>query len=123
MQSGLKIVYERNCRSQNGKEVSIDENARLLSVETLAGEVWVENGRQVVPANRNVRVVTLDFLAAGGSAFSELAGLPVEPALDGSLDRGIARELLADYFDHQNQAAPIVIPVQTDGRFKRQVQP
>jgi len=103
MQSGLKVVYQRNC----GTSGDDDANAKLLSVSTVAGEqIYTLDKGQIAPITRLFKVATLDFLMTGGAGYSEFAGLPYE-------EFGIARDVLADYFmKQQYQFNPVA-----DGRW------
>jgi len=109
MQSGLKVVFEKDCakRNKNG----VDPEARLLHVESLSGEViydvtllpdFTEN------ATRVFEVATLDFLASGGSGYDGFKGIPIRK------DLGIVREALTEGF----LLEPARFSTQIDGRWK-----
>lgn len=87
MQSGLRVEFTRDCtRAVNG----LDPQATLHEVRTASGDLLFREGEELseVARQRTFRVATLDFLAAGGSGFSELGSIPVLERL------GIARELI-----------------------------
>jgi len=106
MQSGLRVVFDRDCR---GLEGQIDENARLVRVETADGELLFDESSQVaLPAGRTLLVATLDFLSAGGSGY---AGFKDLPKLE---DLGILRERLTEHYLKN----PLRLRKQVDGRWK-----
>jgi len=88
MQSGLKVEFSKKCETG-----TLDEEAKLVRVETVAGEVLL-NGEQgiQVPDTRVFKVATLDFLATGGSGYADFIGAPVVA------DLGVLREVLTDQF-------------------------
>jgi len=91
---GLRVEFERTCSAPGPgtPAAGIDEKARLLRVVLApSGEVLFDDEKGFQPApERTLTVATLDFLAAGGSAYSEFAGAEI------SRDLGIFRELLVD---------------------------
>ncbi len=102
MQSGLRVKYERDCKGNRPV-------AKLLHVETVQAEVIYDLARNVAPApGRTFRVATLDFLAAGGSGYSDFIGAPV------ALDLGIVREVLT----RQLLEHPVEFSPQLDGRWR-----
>jgi 5'-nucleotidase len=105
MQSGLRVTFERDCARAG--TTGIDAQARLLSVETAAGEklLDVASGVTIDPA-RMFTVATLDFLSAGGDGFDGLRA--PQP-----LDLGILREQMADDL----VKAPAHFRATTDGRW------
>jgi 5'-nucleotidase len=106
MQSGLKVVFSRDCSGP--KPI-----AELLKVETVAGDVIFDRDAGIQPSPlRTFRVATLDFLAAGGSGYSDFLGAVVTE------DLGIARELLVQQFlNEPAQMSPVL-----DGRW-REIKP
>ncbi|HAR42230.1 MAG TPA: hypothetical protein DCS07_06315 [Bdellovibrionales bacterium] len=87
MQSGLKVEIEKNCE----KNVGVDHAAKLLHVETLAGEVLLDLKSGIrADAARTFTVATLDFLASGGSGYVEFQGTSL------ITDLGIVRELMTE---------------------------
>lgn len=105
MQSGLRVQFERDCTQ--GKDV--DEKARLLRVETVAGEVLLDVQAGLVPVlGKQFLVATLDFLAAGGSGYDGFKGIPLVA------DLGVVREAMVKYFLSQ----PANFDGQMDGRWK-----
>jgi len=113
--SGLRVEFMRDCRESQGKT---DLQARLTRVErvSMTGEVLEvlleadASGkviREVAP-DRTFQVITLDFLAAGGSGYS------VFPEAKVSRDLGILREVFAEQFQKQ----PAVFSGKLDGRWK-----
>ncbi|MEW6056058.1 MAG: bifunctional UDP-sugar hydrolase/5'-nucleotidase [Bdellovibrionota bacterium] len=102
MQSGLRVKYERDCKRAKQKIEKLppekavklqgtDPDAKLVRIETLAGEVVFESG-QVVSPERSFTVATVDFIASGGDRFAGFVGVPVEK------DLGILREELVKDF-------------------------
>ena len=86
LQSGLRVKYTRDCT--RGAE---DAKAALVHVETLAGKVLLDAPTSVAaPDTDEFTVVTLDFLALGGSGYSQFSTTKV------TADRDIARELIAN---------------------------
>jgi 5'-nucleotidase len=110
MQSGLKVSFERiDCTKSTNQ---LDPNARLLHVETLAGEVIYDVAQgMVAPSVRSFNVATLDFLAAGGSGFDGFKGSTQ------IRDFGIVREAMTEYY----LANPAHFSVKVDGRWSEQV--
>lgn len=110
MQSGLKVLFERDCsRSPGGG--SVDEKARLLRVETLSGEVLLDVEKGIEPSPiRTFRVATLDFLSAGGSGYADFAGVPLIRGI------GILREAMAERF--LERGGETRFPAKIDGRWK-----
>jgi 2',3'-cyclic-nucleotide 2'-phosphodiesterase (5'-nucleotidase family) len=90
LQSGLKVSFRHQC---DGK--GVDKSAKLIHVETVAGEVLFDASRSFVPTNRSLKVATLDFLAAGGSGYDGFKGVPLIK------DLGIIREVLARRFERK----------------------
>jgi 5'-nucleotidase len=93
MQSGLRITFERDCK--NRLKDGIDPQARLLSVSLADGTKIFDQalgGFLSGTENVKLRVATLDFLAAGGSGFSQLKGLKVLQ------DLGIFREIVTEFY-------------------------
>jgi 2',3'-cyclic-nucleotide 2'-phosphodiesterase (5'-nucleotidase family) len=106
MQSGLRVEFERDCSAPVNQT---DPKARLLRVETLAGEVLLDRSQGVTPpAGRTFQVATLDFLHAGGSGFSGFVGVPLVREL------GLAREAMVEYF----LKTPADFSETLDGRWK-----
>ncbi len=103
MQSGLRVRFERQCQGQTVV------SSRLVSVQTVQGERLYDAELGILgPSDRRFRVATLDFLAAGGSGYSDFIGVPVTE------DLGILRERLVEQFLAHSarwQAA-------TDGRWR-----
>ncbi len=104
MQSGLKVQYQANCKTaQNG----VDQNAKLLHIETVGGEVVLDTATGVTPKpSRTFQVATLDFLYYGGSGF-DFSGTPLKQ------DMGNMRDSLAQAFF----AEPVQFTPATDGRW------
>ena len=90
MQSGLNVTFERDCatRSFNG----IDGSAKLIQVETVAGEVLYKDGSIQTPSGTIFQVATFDFLTEGGSGYNDFIGVPIVQ------DFGIFREALTSMF-------------------------
>jgi len=107
MQSGLKVEFERDC-TRAPADFAADPQARLVRVETVSGELLYAND-QIQAPGRVLRSATLDFLASGGSGFTDFIGTRVLQ------DLGIARELMADHMVSQPMAFPLTI----DGRWKK----
>jgi len=102
-ESGLRIEFHRDCSKGD-----LDPNAQLLHVETVDGEVLLDQaGSFEVAADRTFKIANLDFLAAGGSGYAEFTEAKTDQTLD------IARELIVDVWakDHP------VLTNQLDGRF------
>jgi 5'-nucleotidase len=110
MQSGLRVSFTRDCREPVDE---LDRGAALLSVETLGGEVIYDGSRGglLAASSREFQVVTLDFLAAGGSGFDGFKGTPVIS------DLGIVREALARHY----AANPVTLTGETDGRWSERL--
>jgi 2',3'-cyclic-nucleotide 2'-phosphodiesterase (5'-nucleotidase family) len=93
---GIRVEFERVCETPgSGKpESGINKDARLIRVTlSPSGEVLYDLEKGIQPSpERTFQFATLDFLAAGGSAYSEFAGLEI------SRDLGIFRELLVAEF-------------------------
>jgi 5'-nucleotidase len=105
MQSGLRVRFERDC-NRAGK-TGLDTAARLLHVETVAGEVLLDVDKGITPnPSRTFSVVTLDFIAAGGDAFGALRSAS-------PLDIGVLRDSVADML----AASPVHFAAATDGRW------
>lgn len=103
MQSGLRVRFERECQGQTVV------SSRLVSVQTVQGERLYDVELGVLgPMDRRFRVATLDFLAAGGSGYSDFIGVPVTE------DLGILRERLVEQF----LAHPARWQAATDGRWR-----
>jgi 2',3'-cyclic-nucleotide 2'-phosphodiesterase (5'-nucleotidase family) len=107
MQSGLKVTFERHCKS--GSEAP-DYQARLLKVEAVDGEVFLDVAEGVKPdPERKFHVVTLSFLRKGGSGFDGFKNAPLLRE-----DMGIVRDLIADVL----AKTPGELSTRTDGRWK-----
>jgi 2',3'-cyclic-nucleotide 2'-phosphodiesterase (5'-nucleotidase family) len=106
MQSGLKVVFERDCN--RGVKTAVDPDARILHVETVSGEVLQDMKSGIFRADRLLSVATLDFLAAGGAGYGDLSGFPVLK------DLGIFREVLSQEF----AARPVRISPRMDQRWQ-----
>jgi 5'-nucleotidase len=106
MQSGLRVTYERDCRA-----VAQDEKAKLLRVELNSGELLIENGA-ILPSQlgRTFDVATLDFLADGGSGYTDFVGVEKKE------DLGVLRERLAKRF----MGRPVQFSSEVDGRWKQE---
>jgi 2',3'-cyclic-nucleotide 2'-phosphodiesterase (5'-nucleotidase family) len=90
VQSGLKIRYTRNCSA----EIDVDQSARLEKVETPDGRVLLDREHGIEIADEETfSLVTMDFLAAGGSGYGDLKEVTVNETL------AIARELIADQLE------------------------
>jgi len=112
MQSGLHVTYQRNCEVPAAKASGIDDDAKLLHVETLAGEVLYDASPTIGNAavvSKSFKVATLDFLANGGSGYATFKEVS---KIDES--RGIFRENLTDAF----LKAPVTWSGDLDGRWK-----
>jgi len=107
MQSGLKVELQKDCEPPSGK-VGTDTNAKLTHVETLEGKVLFD---AAAPPSAGedplLTVATLDFLAAGGSGYSMLTGVPQVQ------DLGIIRETMKDLL----ASAPATFSPIMDGRW------
>jgi 5'-nucleotidase len=113
MQSGLKVEIQKDCNPASGK-VGTDTNAKLMHVETLGGKVLLDLA--VPPTTGDdpiLTVATLDFLAAGGSGYSMLKGVPQLQ------DLGIIREAMKDLL----AKAPATFTAGMDGRWAAQKPP
>jgi 5'-nucleotidase len=101
MASGLRVEFMRNCAAVLGSSKAeggkIDPNAKLVKVSlSPSGEVLFDSEKGgLLDPSRTLSVATLDFLAAGGSAYTEFVG--AQPGED----TGILRELLADWLRAQ----------------------
>ncbi len=93
-QSGLRVFYEKDC-ARDVQKLGVDPAARLLRVETITGEPLFDVARTDLNLERTISVVTVDFLAAGGSEFPEFRETQVDA------DLGILREALAQHFRRQ----------------------
>jgi 2',3'-cyclic-nucleotide 2'-phosphodiesterase (5'-nucleotidase family) len=115
MQSGLKVVIQKDCHPPSGA-IGTDTNAKLLHVETLGGKVLLDAATGVQPTSSNdptLVVATLDFLAAGGSGYTMLEGVPL------IRDLGIVREAMKDFLAN----APATFAPVMDGRWAVQKPP
>jgi 5'-nucleotidase len=110
--SGISVTYQRKCRDAQGHPVSSDPNAVLSRVQTVGGELIIENNKAVDP-NRVFKVATLDFLQAGGSGYTQFVGVPM------ITDMGIVRDVIADLLS----ANPPTFSSQPDGRVKVEDRP
>ena len=108
MQSGLKVQIEKDCSAPPASGHA-DTNAKLTHVETLGGKVLFDAATGVPPASKDstLTVVTLDFLAAGGSGYDMLKGVPQIK------DIGIVREAMKDLLVN----APATFAPAIDGRW------
>jgi len=109
MQSGLKVVLQKDCNPPSGK-IGTDPNAKLVRVETLAGQVLLDTATGVPAAGSDdplLSVATLDFLAAGGSGYVMLKDAPLVR------DIGIVRETMKDAM----ASAPATFTPDMDGRW------
>ncbi|MFN7685439.1 MAG: bifunctional metallophosphatase/5'-nucleotidase [Oligoflexia bacterium] len=107
MQSGLRVEFTRDCAKNKG---NADPNAKLLRVETVSGEVILDESKGIYQPARSFRVATLDFLLDGGSGYADFKGL----VRTGEL--GILRERLTEEF--LNRSPQIEFDGQVDGRWK-----
>jgi 5'-nucleotidase len=107
-QSGLRITVTRNCRNPDGSVRNHDDNAVItrVALADAPADVLVDNGQIVDPA-RVVTVVTLDFLKAGGSGYTQFADIPL------LRDLGIVRDVIADMMAQ----APVQFTTEIDGRW------
>ncbi len=107
MQSGLKVEIQKDCEPPSGK-VGTDTNAKLMHVETLGGKVLLDAAAPPSAGDDPLlTVATLDFLAAGGSGYSMLNGVPQIK------DLGIIRETMKDLLAR----APATFTPVMDGRW------
>jgi 2',3'-cyclic-nucleotide 2'-phosphodiesterase (5'-nucleotidase family) len=108
MQSGLKVQIEKNCDAPSNRDKT-DPNARLTHVETLGGKVLLDTAPPLPEAGEDpmLTVVTLDFLAAGGSGYDMFKGIPQIK------DIGIVREAMKDAL----ATAPATFAAEIDGRW------
>ncbi len=107
MQSGLKVELQKDCDPPSGK-VGTDTNAKLTHVETLGGKVLLDAAAPPTTGEDPIlTVATLDFLAAGGSGYDMLKGVPQIK------DLGIIREAMKDLL----AKAPATFTPVTDGRW------
>jgi 5'-nucleotidase len=70
--SGIRVQFRKDCTGSNQSQE--DLNAKLILVETLAGEILYDDSLPPdakIPNNREMKVITLDFLADGGSGYGE----------------------------------------------------
>jgi len=113
MAGGLRIEFNRKCETaasgparSSGKT---DPNAQLLKVSLASsGEVVFDSEKGgLLNPTRTFSVATLDFLAAGGSAYTEFVGAPAGE------DLGILRELLATWLRDRKPTLKGI----TDGRW------
>ena len=113
MQSGLKVEIQKDCNPASGK-VGTDTNAKLMHVETLGGKVLLDAAVPPTAGDDPVlTVATLDFLAAGGSGYDMLKGVPQLQ------DLGIIREAMKDLL----AKAPATFTPVMDGRWVVQKPP
>jgi 2',3'-cyclic-nucleotide 2'-phosphodiesterase (5'-nucleotidase family) len=113
MQSGLKVEIQKDCDPPSGK-VGTDTNAKLMHVETLGGKVLLDAAVPPTAGDDPVlTVATLDFLAAGGSGYDMLKGVPQIQ------DLGIIREAMKDLL----AKAPATFTPVMDGRWVVQKPP
>jgi 5'-nucleotidase len=115
MESGLKVVLQKDCNPPSGK-VGTDPNAKLLRVETLAGQVLLDTATGIPAVGSEdplLSIATLDFLAAGGSGYVMLSDVPV------ITDIGILRETMKDAM----VTAPVTFTPSMDGRWAAQKPP
>lgn len=105
--SGVRVTVARKCVDAQGHPVSTDPNATLERVETVGGELLVENNQPVDPG-RVFQVATLDFLQAGGSGYTQFEGVPEIK------DLGIVRDVISDLLS----ANPVSFSSNADGRVK-----
>ncbi len=113
LQSGLRVSFERDCehRDFNG----VDRKAHLLRVETVKGELIFDSEKGgILPSalGRTFNIVTLDFLADGGSGYNGFSD-GVNPPKKLS-DLGIVREALAKLFAKKHPH----FSTQLDGRWQ-----
>jgi 5'-nucleotidase len=108
---GIRVEFERHCPAPlPGAAAGVDEKAQLTRVVfTSTGEVLLDHAQGIAPSpERRIRTATLDFLTAGGSAYSDFVGTEI------SHDLGIFREVLVDQFLKN----PPVFSGGVDGRWK-----
>jgi len=85
MESGLKIKFSRSCKAN----ADMDYSGKLIRVEMLDGRVLLDTDANVeVKPTETYSVVTLDFLASGGSGYQDFQEASVTATL------GIAREMI-----------------------------
>jgi 5'-nucleotidase len=108
MQSGLKVQIEKNCDIPSNRDKT-DPNAKLTHVETLGGQVLFDAAPPLPAAGEDpvLTVVTLDFLATGGSGYDMFKGIPQIK------DIGIVREVMKDAL----ATAPATFTADIDGRW------
>ncbi|RYZ71368.1 MAG: hypothetical protein EOP09_04765, partial [Proteobacteria bacterium] len=106
-QSGLKVTFERDC-TRDVQKTGSDAAARLTRLELLNGEVLFDRARTDLNQSRTVSVVTVDFLAAGGSEYPEFKEAQIDS------DLGILREALAEHFRRKTWTPSSTL----DGRFQ-----
>ncbi|MBI4405855.1 MAG: bifunctional metallophosphatase/5'-nucleotidase [Deltaproteobacteria bacterium] len=93
MQSGLKVTFESNCSGPASHEEDGEaKDAKFKRIELVSKSLVVydaeKGGIQPEAANITFRLVTVDFLAKGGSGYSDFKKIP------SSADLGVLRELL-----------------------------
>lgn len=108
MQSGLRVQFARDCTANKGAS---DPGAKLLKVETIDGELLLDDAIGFEGKDRTFKVATLDFLLDGGSGYTDFRGTPKTAEL------GILRERLAD--DFTNFRPSLEVSGETDGRWKQ----
>lgn len=111
MFGGIRVTYSRDCANAvNG----IDPKAKLLTVTLSNGAdagtvIYDATGAEApVVLDRTFKIATLDFLATGGSGFTDFASVPIVQ------DLGIFREVLTDTLI----ATPGNWDSELDGRWK-----
>lgn len=103
--SGVQVVYDSSCVGNN----TSNPKAVLKSVTLQGGQkIYDEVEKFLVPESWTVDVATLDFLAAGGSGYSDFTTVPI------SSDLGIVREEIVKVL----LSAPYAFPQSTDGRYQ-----
>lgn len=107
MASGLRVLFEQDCENRGSGGVDVD--AVLYRIESADGELLYERqeGGSLVPEDRRFEVATVDFLAAGGSGYSDFIGLAQVA------DHGILREAMTRSFLDE----PAVFRSERDGRW------
>ncbi len=109
MQSGLRVRFTRDCTANKGAS---DPGARLTYVETLDGELILDDAIGFQKKDRSFKVATLDFLLDGGSGYTDFRGTPKTAEL------GILRERLAE--DFATSRPSLEVSGELDGRWKEQ---
>jgi 2',3'-cyclic-nucleotide 2'-phosphodiesterase (5'-nucleotidase family) len=108
VQSGLKIRFTRNCRA----DIDVDQDARLETVETNDGRILLDRAQGIqVGDDETFSLVTMDFLAVGGSGYGDLKEVTVNETL------AIAREMIADQLEKTKPR----LQNKTDGRLRNSV--